>query len=112
MKVIKKDSKYYAGGKMKKYKTGGKMTNTEDTYVPRIEALKAKIREEKDPVKKASMLEELKRLRLLSKKDRANVQSDTFKEKRAKKADAVGDKGRGIRIRSSKNTQGVGETGR
>ncbi len=112
MKVIKKDSKYYIGGKMKKYETGGKMTNTEDTYTPRIEALKAKILEEKDPAKKAAMLEELKKLRLLSKKERAQIQSDTDKEKRARKAESHGNKGLAIRIRSRKNTQGVGEIGR
>ena len=88
------------------------MSNNEDTYTPRIEALKARILEEKSPEKKEAMLEDLKRLRLLAKKDKANVQSETFKENRARKADAKGDKGRGIRIRSSKQTQGVGEVGR
>lgn len=105
--------KFSKGGSVKvKYNKGGKMTNTEDTYTPRIEALKERITEEKDPAKKAAMLEDLKKLRLLSKKSRANTQSDTFKEKTARRAEKSGDKGRAIRIRSSKNTQGVGEVGK
>ena len=127
MKVIKKDSKYYAGGKMKKlkkyymggkaksvkkYEKGGAMTNTEDTYTSRIESLKNKIKAEEDSEKREIMLGELQELRRLAKEERANVQSDTFKEKRARMAESKGDKGRAIRIRSSKNTQGVGEVGK
>lgn len=114
MKVVKK--KYNKGGNVmaaiKKYNVGGKMPNNEDTYSARIEALKAKIREEKDPAAKAALLQDLAELRKLAKKDRAQRQGDSMKESRAKKAEQKGDKGRAIRIRSSKQVQGVGEVGK
>ena len=114
MKLKKKSAKgkKAMAATIKKYKVGGSLSNTADTYSARIEALKAKIREEKDPAKKAAMLEELANLRELAKKDGAQRQGDSIKELHAKKAEQVGDKGRAIRIRSSKQLQGKGEVGR
>lgn len=116
MKLKKKSAAYKKGGKVmaaiKKYNVGGKMSNSEDTYSARIEALKAKIREEKDPAAKAVLLQELAELRKLAKKDGAQRQGDSMKESRAKKAEKAGDKGRAIRIRSSKQIQGQGEVGK
>lgn len=121
MKVSRKDKGIRKGFKMdekkgatelKKFEDGGKMTNTKKTYPARIEALKAQIRAEKDPEKKAAMMEELKRLRQLAKEEAAQIQSDTFKEKNARGAEQSGDKGRATRIRSTKQVQGAGEVGR
>lgn len=97
---------------VKKYGTGGALPNNKKTYTERIEALKLKIREEKDPLKKAAMKVELKRLRELAAEEAAQIQKDSIKEQHAKLAEVSGDKGRATRIRSSKQTQGVGEIGR
>lgn len=101
--------KYKGATELKKFEDGGRMTDSK--YTERIEALKAQIKAEKDPKKKASMMEELSRLRQLAKKEAAQIQGDTMKEQHAKMAEKSGDKGRAQRIRSSKLVQeGVEES--
>jgi hypothetical protein len=97
---------------VKKYGMGGAVPNGKKTYTERIEALKLKIKEEKDPLKKAAMMVSLKKLREEAALEAAQIQMDSIKEHNAHLAEVKGDKGRAQRIRSSKQTQGVGEIGR
>lgn len=77
----------------------------------KIEQLKKQIIATTDPAKKAELKEQLKNLREANKKQGAQQFKDGLKEKNAKSALSIGDKGRAKRIRSSKKLQGIGEEG-
>ena len=69
------------------------MVTQRKLYPARIEALKALIREEKDPSKKKEMLGQLANLRELAKKEGAQIAMDSIKEGRARSAESAGDNG-------------------
>lgn len=95
--------------KIKKYKKGGGIKNDPPKDRSKdIEALKAKYRDTKDPAVK----QELDAAREEQKQYTAGQSMDALREGRASSAERSGDEARAQRIRSTKQTQGMGETGR
>jgi hypothetical protein len=93
----------------KKYAEGGKVGNPPKDRSKEIAELKADIKENGFTDEKRALL---KALNEETKKYNAGQFMDGLREDRAKDAESVGDEGRAQRIRSTKQTQGMGETGR
>ena len=89
------------------YEKGGSIDPPKDRSKD-IEALKTKYRETKDP----NVKKDLDSAREEQKLYDSGQFMDDMREGRAQKAETKGDEGRAKRIRSSKQTQGLGETGR